>query len=152
MATEKDLKKLSRMELVEILCRQREMLDELTEQNSRLEKRLNEAERRCVRYENRQREEAESRAADDELRAQLRRLVGQIDCVSGAAIPRSEAEDHSQEEARKPAEELLSWAQEEAQRRLEEADAEIARRRDAFTKQCEELLRGHEVLRRLMEN
>lgn len=151
MATEKDLRKLSRMELVEILCRQREMIDELTEQNRRLEKRLSDAQRRCVQYENQQREEAESRAADDELRAQLRRLLGQIDCVSGPAMPRVEEEDRTRE-TRKQAEELLSWAQKEARRRLEEADAEIARRRDAFTKQCEELLRGHEVLRRLMEN
>ena len=58
MATEKDLKKLSRMELVDILCRQREMIDELGEQNRQLEARARDAEKRCVQYENRQREEA----------------------------------------------------------------------------------------------
>ena len=48
MATEKDLKKLSRMELVDILCRQREMIDELGEQNHQLEARARDAEKRCV--------------------------------------------------------------------------------------------------------
>lgn len=151
MATEKDLKKLSRMELVDILCRQREMIDELNEQNRQLEGRAREAEKRCAQYENRQREEAERREADDDLRAQMRRVLEQIDCMSGAIAHCGEAERRI-EAVQAQADEILSQAREQAQSRLDEADAEIARRREEFARQCEELVRGHEALRRMMDH
>ena len=151
MATEKDLKKLSRMELVEILCRQREMIDELGEQNRQLEARARDAEKRCVQYENRRREEAGRREEDDDLRAQMRRVLERIDCMSGAIAHCGEA-DRRIEAAKVQAGEILARAQEQAKSRLDEADAEIARRREEFTRQCEELVRGHEALRRMMEH
>ena len=46
---------------------------------------------------------------------------------------------------------LLAQARSEADGLLEEAEREIARRRDAFAKQCDELVRGQEILRRLMD-
>lgn len=149
MAADKDLKKLGRAELVDILCRQREMIDELNEQNRQLEARAREAERRCAQYENTRREEAERREADDALREQMRRVLERVDCMNGAISRCTEAERRI-EEAQKQAEEILSQAQAQAEDRLREADAEIDRRREEFTRQCEELLRGHEALRRLM--
>ena len=107
MATEKDLKKLSRMELVDILCRQREMIDELGEQNRQLEARARDAEKRCVQYENRQREEAGRREDDDDLRAQMRRVLERIDCMSGAIAHCGEA-DRRIEAAKVQADEILS--------------------------------------------
>lgn len=45
---DRDLKKLSRGELVELLCRLREAADELNAENSRLQARAEEAEARCA--------------------------------------------------------------------------------------------------------
>ena len=54
--------------------------------------------------------------------------------------------------AQKEAEEMLNQARQQAETMVQEAEQDIARRREAFTKQCEELVRGQEVLRRLMGN
>ena len=48
---DRDLKKLSRGELVELLCRLREAADELNAENGRLQARAEEAEARCAQYE-----------------------------------------------------------------------------------------------------
>lgn len=47
---------------------------------------------------------------------------------------------------------MLNQARQQAETMVQEAEQDIARRREAFTKQCEELVRGQEVLRRLMGN
>ena len=62
------------------------------------------------------------------------------------------AQEEIVRQAQAKANEILSQAREQAQSRLDEADAEIARRREEFTRQCEELVRGHEALRRMMEH
>ena len=54
---DRDLKKLSRGELVELLCRLREAADELNAENGRLQARAEEAEARCAQYEQAQAEE-----------------------------------------------------------------------------------------------
>ena len=48
-------------------------------------------------------------------------------------------------------ESYLAQAQAEADAKLAEAEQDIERRRTEFARQCEEMVRGQEVLRRLME-
>lgn len=149
--TDKDLKKLSRAELVEILCRQREMIDELNDANRQLQTRAKEAESRCAQYAARMEEEADRQAADDALREEMRQAIRKIDAMSCAVQHCGEA-DRRLAAAEKEAEELLEQARGEAERLRQDTLNEIEQRRSAFTRQCEELLRGQEMLRRLMEN
>ena len=47
---------------------------------------------------------------------------------------------------------MLANAQAEADAMRAAAERDIAARKEAFTRQCEELLRGQEALRRLMSD
>lgn len=151
LMTDKDLKKLSRTELVEILCRQREMMDELSKENRSLQARAKDAEGKCAQYAARLEEESDRQAADEALREEMRQALRKIDAMSCAVQHCGEA-DRRIAAAETEAEQLLAQAREEAERLRQEAIGEIEQRREAFTRQCEELLRGQEMLRRLMEN
>lgn len=148
---EKDIKKLNRSQLVEILCRQREMIDDLNRNLETLQTRAEEAEAKCQALAAQQEEQAQRKAEDAELREEMRRVIGEIGNMSGAMLHCSKAE-RCMQAAQKEAEEMLNQARQQAETMVQEAEQDISRRREAFTKQCEELVRGQEVLRRLMGN
>lgn len=148
---EKDIKKLNRSQLVEILCRQREMIDDLNRNMEALQARAEEAEAKCQALAAAQEEETQRKAEDEELRADMRRVIEEMGNMRGAMLHCSEAERCIQA-AQKQAEELLTQAREQAEAMVQEAEQDVARRKEAFTRQCEELVRGQEVLRRLMGN
>ena len=76
---DRDLKKLSRGELVELLCRLREAADELNAENGRLQARAEEAEARCAQYEQAQAEENARRSSDDALRDYIAIITEEYD-------------------------------------------------------------------------
>lgn len=141
---DRDLKKLSRGELVELLCRLREAADELSAENSRLQARAEEAEARCAQYERAQ-------AEDDALRLDMRQVLDKIDDMSGAVMHCTEA-DRRIKAADSQVAAMLEQARAEADAMRAAAECDIAQRREAFKRQCEELIRGQEKLRRLMES
>ena len=148
---DRDLKKLSRGELVELLCRLRETADELSAENSRLQARAEEAEARCAQYERAQAEENARRSEDDALRGDMRQVLDKIDDMSGAVMHCTEA-DRRIKAAESQVAAMLEQARAEADAMRAAAERDIAQRRAAFKRQCEELIRGQEKLRRLMES
>lgn len=139
-----DLKKLNRMQMVELLCRMRESMDELSQKNSALQARADEAEAKCVRLEQQMQEDAA-------LRDDMRSVLEKIEIMSCAVGRCSEAERKIQT-AEQEAALILENAQAEADGIREALRLELAQRREAFTRQCEELLSGQEALRHLMED
>lgn len=148
---DRDLKKLSRGELVELLYRLREAADELSAENSRLQARAEEAEARCAQYERAQAEENVRRSEDDALRGDMRQVLDKIDDMSGAVMHCTEA-DRRIKAAESQVAAMLEQARAEADAMRAAAERDIAQRREAFKRQCEELIRGQEKLRRLMES
>ena len=148
---DRDLKKLSRGELVELLCRLRETADELSAENSRLQARAEEAEARCAQYARAQAEENARRSEDDALRGDMRQVLDKIDDMSGAVMHCTEA-DRRIKAAESQVAAMLEQARAEADAMRAAAERDIAQRRAAFKRQCEELIRGQEKLRRLMES
>lgn len=148
---EKDMKKLNRTELVELLYRMRETADELNAQNRQLLARAEEAEEKCALLEQQAQEEAERKTDEESLRAEMRQVLEKIDTM-GCAIMHCTEADRKIQAAQVEAEGILERARAEADAMRAEADRDIAQRREAFTRQCEELLRGQKALRRLMEN
>lgn len=148
---DRDLKKLSRGELVELLCRLRETADELSAENSRLQARAEEAEARCTQYERAQAEENARRSEDDALRGDMRQVLDKIDDMSGAVMHCTEA-DRRIKAAESQVAAMLEQARAEADAMRAAAERDIAQRHAAFKRQCEELIRGQEKLRRLMES
>lgn len=148
---DKDLKKLRRVELVEILCRQQEQLDELTEQNRLLQARAERAEARLSQYAAIQQELAKRKAEDAALRAEMRRVLQNFDSVK-AALEHCGESDQRIQSAEQEAEAIRQQAQAQAQAMLDEAQKELAQRQAEFTRQCQEMVRGQEMLRRLMGN
>ncbi|MCI6289890.1 MAG: hypothetical protein MR620_01115, partial [Clostridiales bacterium] len=106
---EKDIKKLNRSQLVEILCRQREMIDDLNRNLETLQARAEEAEAKCQALAAQQEEQAQRKAEDAELREEMRRVIGEIGNMSGAILHCSKAEQCMQA-AQKEAEEMLNQA------------------------------------------
>lgn len=147
---DKELRKLGRADLVEILCRQRELIDQLDEKNRQLQARAEKAEaalKECAAS----REEEQKRAGEDTaLREDMRRLMEKVESMSHSMQRCTEA-TRALEAAREEADKLLAQAQAEADEKLAEAEQDIEQRRADFTRQCEEMVRGQEVLRRLME-
>lgn len=148
---EKDMKKLSRAELIELLCRMREAVDELTEQNKQLQQRAEQAESRCSLLESLRQDEAERREEEAALRGDMRRVLEKIDSMGATIMHCGEAERRIKAADAQSAA-LLERAQSDADALREAAECDIAQRKEAFTRQCEELLRGQEALRRLMGN
>lgn len=148
---EKDMKKLNRTELVELLYRMRETADELNAQNRQLLARAEEAEEKCALLEQQVQEETERRTDEEALRAEMRQVLEKIDTM-GCAIMHCTEADRKIQAAQVEAEGILERARAEADAMRAEAERDIAQRREAFTRQCEELLRGQKALRRLMEN
>lgn len=148
---DKDLKKLRRVELVEILCRQREQLDELTERNRLLQARAERAEARLSQYAAIQQELANRKAEDAALRAEMRRVLQSFDSVKAALAHCGESDQRIQS-AEQEAEAIRQKAQAQAQAMLDEAQKELAQKQAEFTRQCQEMVRGQEMLRRLMGN
>lgn len=148
---EKDMKKLNRAELVELLYRMRETADELNAQNQQLLARAEEAEEKCALLEQQAQEETERKTDEESLRAQMRQVLEKIDTM-GCAIMHCTEGDRKIQAAQVEAEGILERARAEADAMRAEAERDIAQRREAFTRQCEELLRGQKALRRLMEN
>lgn len=139
-----DLKKLNRMQMVELLCRMRESMDELTQKNSVLQARADEAEAKCARLERQMQEDA---ALRDDMRAVLEKIE-----IMSCSIGRCSEAERKIQTAEQEAALILENAQAEAEGIREGLRLELSQRREAFTKQCEELLRGQEALRRLMED
>lgn len=79
---DKELRKLGRADLVEILCRQRELIDQLDEKNRQLQARAEKAEaalKECAAS----REEEQKRAEEDAaLREDMRRLMEKVESMS----------------------------------------------------------------------
>ena len=148
---DRDLKKLSRGELVELLCGLREAADELNAENGRLQARAEEAEARCAQYEQAQAEENARRSSDDALRDDMRQVLDKIDDMSGAVMHCTEA-DRRIKAAESQVAAMLEQARAEADAMRAAAERDIAQRREAFRRQCEGLIRGQEKLRRLMES
>ncbi len=146
---DRDLKKLSRGELVELLCRLREAADELSAENSRLQARAEEAEARCAQYERAQAEDDARRSGDDALRDDMRQVLDKIDDMSGAMMCCTEA-DRRIKAADSQVAAMLEQARAEADAMRAAAERDIAQRRETFRRQCEELIRGQDKLRRLM--
>lgn len=69
---EKKLRRLGRADLVEILYRQRELIDQLDEQNRRLQERAEKAEAQAREYAVQRKKEQERAAADEALRRDMR--------------------------------------------------------------------------------
>ena len=59
---EKEIKKLNRSQLVEILCRQREIIDDLNQNLETLQTRAEEAEAKCQALAAQQEEQAQRKA------------------------------------------------------------------------------------------
>ena len=110
---DKELKKLRRSELVELLCQMRETVDA--------------------------------------LREEMRRVLEKVDSM-GVAIQHCGEADRRIKAADAEAHRMLANAQAEADAMRAAAERDIAARKEAFTRQCEELLRGQEALRRLMSD
>ena len=72
---EKKLRRLGRADLVEILYRQRELIDQLDEQNRRLQERAEKAEAQAREYAVQRQKEQERAAADEALRRDMRRTI-----------------------------------------------------------------------------
>lgn len=144
---DKELKKLRRSELVELLCQMRETVDELGEKNRQLQAQLDAAEERCAQQA--QNTDEDRRAEEAALREEMRRVLEKVDSM-GVAIQHCGEADRRIKAAEAEAQRLLAQAQEEADAMRAAAERDIAARREAFTRQCEELLRGQEALRRLM--
>lgn len=72
---EKKLRRLGRADLVEILYRQRELIDQLDEQNRRLQERAEKAEAQVREYAVQRKKEQERAAADEALRRDMRRTI-----------------------------------------------------------------------------
>lgn len=72
---EKKLRRLGRADLVEILYRQRELIDQLDEQNRRLQERAEKAEAQAREYAAQRKKEQERAAADEALRRDMRRTI-----------------------------------------------------------------------------
>lgn len=144
---EKDMKKLNRAELVELLYRMRETAEELSRQNRQLLARAENAEEKCAQLE----QQVQQQAEDDALRADMRQVLEKIESMNCAVMHCTEA-DRKIRAAQAEATAILERAQAEANEMRAEAERDIAQRKEAFTRQCEELLRGQKVLRRLMEN
>lgn len=147
--TEKDLRKLGRMELVDILCRQREMIDELSADNEQLRRRVEDAERRCGEYEKAQQEQTAHRLETDELRGDLSRIMETVRSMAESGVPLQSgtACDHEAQ-----AEDIISQARAQAADMLSRAQSEIARQREDFARQCEELAQGYKRLNVLFED
>lgn len=148
---DQDLKKLRRADLVEILCRQREQLDELTERNRLLQARAERAEARINQYTAIQQELVNRKAEDAALRNEMRRVLQSFDTVKAALAHCGESDQRIQS-AEQEAEAIRQQAQAQAQAMLDEAQKELAQRQAEFTRQCQEMVRGQEMLRRLMGN
>lgn len=148
---EKDMKKLNRAELMELLYRMRETADELNAQNEQLLRRAEEAEEKCALLEQQVQDEADRKMEDEALRAQMQQVLEKIETTNCAIMHCTEA-DRKIQAAQVEAEGILERARAEADEMRAEAERDIAQRREAFTRQCEELLRGQKALRRLMEN
>ena len=146
---DKELKKLRRSELVELLCQMRETVDELGEKNRQLQAQLEAAEARCVQQA--QNTDEERRAEEAALREEMRRVLEKVDSM-GVAIQHCGEADRRIKAAEAEAQRMLANAQSEADAMRAAAERDIAARKEAFTRQCEELFRGHEALRRLMSD
>lgn len=146
---DQDLKKLKRADLVEILCRQREQMDELAERNRVLQARAERAEARLRQYAAIQQELANRKAEDAALRAEMRRVLQSFDTVKAALAHCGESDQRIQS-AEQEAQAIRQQAQ--AQAMLDEAQKELAQKQAEFTRQCQEMVRGQEMLRRLMGN
>ena len=72
---EKKLRRLGRADLVEILYRQRELIDQLDEQNRRLQERAEKAEAQARESAVQRKKEQERAAADEALRRDMRRTI-----------------------------------------------------------------------------
>lgn len=72
---EKKLRRLGRADLVEILYRQRELIDQLDEQNRRLQERAEKAEAQARECAVQRKKEQERAAADEALRRDMRRTI-----------------------------------------------------------------------------
>lgn len=148
---DQDLKKLKRSDLVEILCRQQEQLDELAERNRLLQARAERAEARLSQYAAIRQELANRKAEDAALRTEMRRVLQSFDTVQTALAHCGESDQRIQS-AEQEAEAIRQQAQAQAQAMLDEAQKELAQRQAEFTRQCQEMVRGQEMLRRLMGN
>lgn len=147
---DKELRKLGRADLVEILCRQRELIEQLDEKNRQLQTRAEKAEAELKERDARREEEQKQAGEDAALRDDMRRLMEKVESMSHSMQRCTEA-TRALEAAREEADKLLAQAQAEADEKLAEAEQDIERRRTEFARQCEEMVRGQEVLRRLME-
>lgn len=145
--TEKDLRKLGRMELVDILCRQREMIDELSADNEQLRRRVEDAERRCSELENAKQAEAARGLEADELRSELSGIREAIHSM-GEAGALLQTDDGVEAQA----EDMIAQARAQAADMLSRAQSEIARQREEFARQCEELAAGYKRLNVLFED
>lgn len=148
---EKDLKKLNRTELVELLRQMRETIDALSEENQSLRARAESAESKCAQLEQRIEDDASRKADDEALRSDMRQVIEKIELMGSTIMHCGEA-DRRIKAAQIEAAAMLDRAQAEANAMRDEAEQDIFKRKEAFTRQCEELLRGQETLRRLMEN
>ena len=146
---DKELKKLRRSELVELLCQMRETVDELGEKTRQLQAQLEAAEARCAQQA--QNTDEERRAEEAALREEMRRVLEKVDSM-GVAIQHCGEADRRIKAAEAEAHRMLANAQAEADAMRAAAERDIAARKEAFTRQCEELLRGQEALRRLMSD
>ncbi len=72
---EKNLRRLGRTDLVEILYRQRELIDQLDGENRRLQERAEKAEAQTRENAVRRQKEQERAAADEALRQEMRRTI-----------------------------------------------------------------------------
>lgn len=149
--SDKDLRKLGRLELVDILCRQREMIDELSEENQRLQARAEEAEKRCGDYAAAQQDDAERRAENDALRSDMEHLLEMIEAMADSA-PSARNTEAAHSEAQAEAEEIITQARAQSAALLAQAQQEIARQRADFARQCEELANGYLKLDNLFDD
>lgn len=148
---ERDMKKLNRMELVELLCQMRETMDALTEENRALQERVEAAERKCAQQERFLQENVTRKDDEAALRAEMRKVIEKIEYMGSTIMHCGEA-DRKIKAAQTQAEAILAQAHSEADVLRAEAERDIEQRREAFTRQCEEVLRGQEMLRHLMEH
>ena len=147
---DKELRKLGRADLVEILCRQRELIDQLDEKNRQLQARAEKAEAALKECAASRAEEQKRAGEDTALREDMRRLMEKVESMSHS-MQRCTESTRALGAAREEAEKNLAQEQAEADEKLAEADQDIERRRTELARQCEEMVRGQEVLRRLME-
>lgn len=139
-----DLKKLNRAQMVELLCRMREAVDELSQENRLLRERAEEAEKKCAQLEGQIRDDAA-------LRADMHAVIERIEDMRCSVAHCSDAERRlrsAEEEARS----ILENARAEAERIREGLRLELSRQRENFIQQCEELLRDQEALRYPLED